>query len=54
MTSGDEYRRGRWSAIIAFAGFGLAVAEIVVGLIGALVFVWVSPTSGTRSCSQTR
>lgn len=38
MTSGEAHGRGRWSVIIAFAGFGLAVAEIAAGLIGALVF----------------
>jgi signal transduction histidine kinase len=37
MTSGDEHGRARWSTIVAFAGFGLAVVEIAAGLIGALV-----------------
>ncbi|HEY6423103.1 MAG TPA: histidine kinase [Pseudonocardiaceae bacterium] len=37
MTSDDEHGRGRGSTIVAFAGFGLAVGEITVGLIGALV-----------------
>jgi uncharacterized membrane protein YraQ (UPF0718 family) len=37
MTSGDEHGRTRWSTIVAFAGFGLAVAEIAAGLICALV-----------------
>lgn len=38
MTGGDEHGRARWSTTVAFAGFGLAVAEIAAGLIGALVF----------------
>lgn len=34
MTSGDEHGRAQWTTIVAFGGFGLAVAEIAAGLIG--------------------